>query len=76
MWLFTFFQKAMFKKARTVFPFYKQLGWRPKTSEYRRVVGTIELVCGLILMLVPGKQLRALYKKFDIIAVSVLMACR
>ena len=55
-WLFTFFQKAMFKKARTVFPFYKQLGWRPKTSEYRRAVGTIELVCGLILMLVPGKQ--------------------
>ena len=46
----------MIKKARTVFPFYKQLGWRPKTSEYRRAVGTIELVCGLILMLVPGKQ--------------------
>ena len=66
----------MFKKARTVFPFYKQLGWRPKTSEYRRAVGTIELVCGLILMLVPGKQLRALYRKFDIIAVSVLIAFR
>lgn len=38
-----------------MFPLYKQTGWRPKTSEYRRAVGTAEVVCGLILMFVPGK---------------------
>ncbi|XP_067951071.1 novel acetylcholine receptor chaperone-like [Watersipora subatra] len=46
--------KAQFKRARTVFPFAKTLGWKPKTSEYRKAVGTTHLVCGLLLIFIPG----------------------
>ena len=37
-----------------MFPFAKELGWRPKTSEYRKAVGVSDLVCGLILIFIPG----------------------
>ncbi len=37
-----------------VFPFYQITGWRPYAKNYRMTVGIAEIVCGTILILIPG----------------------
>ena len=38
-----------------VFPFYGLTGWRPFAKNYRLAVGIVEIVCGAILILIPGR---------------------
>lgn len=38
-----------------VFPFYRISGWRPYAKHYRMAVGIAEIVCGIILVFIPGK---------------------
>jgi len=44
-----------FGRVNKVFPFYEITGWRPFARNYRLAVGITEIVCGLILVLVPGR---------------------
>jgi hypothetical protein len=37
-----------------VFPFYQITGWRPYAKNYRMAVGIAEIVCGAVLVLIPG----------------------
>lgn len=44
-----------FGRVNKVFPFYQQTGWRPFAKNYRMAVGIAEIVCGAILVLIPGR---------------------
>ncbi|CAF0916777.1 unnamed protein product [Rotaria sp. Silwood1] len=44
-----------FGRINKVFPFYKITGWRPYAKNYRMTVGIIEVICGVILILIPGR---------------------
>lgn len=46
----------MFIKFARVFPLISITGWKPDAQIYRRVYGTIEVVCGLVLALIPGSD--------------------
>ena len=37
-----------------VFPGSKYTGFKPKPTVYRKVVGWLEIVCGAILIIIPG----------------------
>ena len=39
-----------------MFPLYEVTGWRPYAKNYRLAVGIAEVVCGAILVLIPGKE--------------------
>ncbi|CAF4734096.1 unnamed protein product [Rotaria sp. Silwood1] len=43
-----------FGRVNKVFPFYQVTGWRPFAKNYRLTVGIAEVVCGAILVLIPG----------------------
>lgn len=43
-----------FGRFNKVFPFFKYTGWRPFAKNYRLTVGITEVVCGSMLILVPG----------------------
>ncbi|CAD5110815.1 DgyrCDS179 [Dimorphilus gyrociliatus] len=47
-------QRKAFIKFVKVFPFYRQTGWKPDPHVYRRVIGILEVICGLILAVIPG----------------------
>ncbi|CAF3369398.1 unnamed protein product [Rotaria socialis] len=47
--------KHEFGRVNKVFPFYKMTGWRPFAKNYRMTVGITEIVCGIILILLPGR---------------------
>lgn len=46
--------KQNFHEAAKVFPFQKYTGFKPKPDLFRTVIGAIEVVCGAILLLIPG----------------------
>ena len=52
--LFVYFQRKIFIRSAKVFPFIVQTGWKPNPHMYRKVVGTTEVVCGMLLACVPG----------------------
>lgn len=43
-----------FGRYNKVFPFYKQTGWRPLAKNFRLTIGILEIVCGAILVIIPG----------------------
>ncbi|CAF1226165.1 unnamed protein product [Adineta ricciae] len=47
--------KQEFGRNNKVFPFYQLTGWRPYAKNYRLTVGIIEIVCGITLVLIPGR---------------------
>ena len=49
-------QRKVFIKSAKVFPFVAQTGWKPNPNMYRKIVGSLEVVCGLLLAVVPGKE--------------------
>lgn len=49
-----FNQKYEFGRINKVFPFYHMIGWRPYAKNYRMTIGIIEIICGAILVLIPG----------------------
>ena len=54
---YTFFlcsQRQEFGRINSAFPFYKLTGWRPYAKNYRLAVGIAEMVCGAIMILIPG----------------------
>ncbi|CAF3570030.1 unnamed protein product [Rotaria socialis] len=44
-----------FGRVNKVFPLYEMTGWRPFAKNYRMAVGIAEVVCGAILVLIPGR---------------------
>lgn len=61
---FYFFKRREFGRINKVFPFYEITGWRPFAKNYRLTVGITEVVCGAILVLIPGKLFKFLsFKK-------------
>ncbi|CAF3322297.1 unnamed protein product [Rotaria socialis] len=44
-----------FGRVNKVFPLYEMTGWRPFAKNYRMAVGITEVVCGAILVLIPGR---------------------
>ena len=48
------FQRKVFIRHAKVFPLYSLTHWKPNPHNLRRVVGTTEVVCGIILALIPG----------------------
>jgi hypothetical protein len=49
-----FYQRREFGRVNKVFPFYQITGWRPYAKNYRMAVGIAEIVCGAVLVLIPG----------------------
>jgi len=47
--------KREFGRVNKVFPLYQTTGWRPFARNYRLAVGITEVVCGAILVLIPGR---------------------
>jgi hypothetical protein len=47
-------KKQEFGRFNKVFPFYKITGWRPLAKNFRLTIGLMEVVCGAILVLIPG----------------------
>lgn len=47
--------KHEFGRFNKVFPLYQSTGWRPYAKTYRLAVGLTELICGTILILIPGR---------------------
>lgn len=46
--------RTEFGKLNTVFPLYKQTGWRPYAKNYRVAIGIIETSCGSLMLLAGG----------------------
>ncbi|XP_033741342.1 transmembrane protein 35A-like [Pecten maximus] len=46
--------RKSFIKSAKVFPFAKLTGWRPNPHTYRKIFGGSEIVCGVILVAIPG----------------------
>ncbi|XP_064610688.1 novel acetylcholine receptor chaperone-like [Liolophura sinensis] len=46
--------RRSFIRNAKVFPFVKQTGWKPNPHVYRKVIGTLEVVCGVTLVVIPG----------------------
>jgi len=44
-----------FGRVNKVFPLYEYTSWRPYAKNYRLAVGITEVVCGAILVLIPGR---------------------
>ncbi|CAF0847991.1 unnamed protein product [Brachionus calyciflorus] len=51
-----------FGRYNKVFPFYKYTGWRPYAKNFRFAAGLAEVICGAILVVIPGplKELASL----------------
>merc|ERR1712179_802018 len=50
--------RSEYAKYAKVFPFAKTLGYKVPSKWYRRSVGGLEIVCGLVLLLVPIRRLK------------------
>jgi len=50
--------RSEYAKYAKVFPFAKTLGYKVPSKWYRRSVGGLEIVCGLVLLLVPNRRLK------------------
>ena len=46
----------MFIRHAKLFPFYTVTGWRPNAHTLRKVVGVTEVVCGIVLAMIPGTK--------------------
>ena len=46
-----------FGRYNKVFPFYKYTGWRPYAKNFRFAAGLAEVICGAILVVIPGNFL-------------------
>ncbi|XP_060067724.1 novel acetylcholine receptor chaperone-like [Ylistrum balloti] len=46
--------RKSFIKSAKVFPFAKLTGWKPNPHTYRKIFGGSEIVCGVILVAIPG----------------------
>jgi len=46
--------RKVFIRHAKVFPFVELTGWKPNPHTYRKFVGTTEVVCGIILAILPG----------------------
>ena len=51
---FLSFQRKVFIKYAKVFPLIVQTGFKPNAHMYRKVFGTTEVVCGVLLSIIPG----------------------
>ena len=47
-----------FGRYNRVFPLARFTKWRPFARNWRLTVGITEVICGLILVLIPGKLLK------------------
>ena len=47
-------KKNEFGRYNKVFPLHKITGWKPFAKNYRLAVGISEIICGSIMVLVPG----------------------
>lgn len=47
--------KREFGRFNKVFPLYQLTGWRPWAKNYRMAFGLTEVICGAVLVLIPGK---------------------
>ena len=48
-------KKYQFGRYNLLFPFSKLTGWKPFAKNYRKSIGILEIICGSILVLFPGK---------------------
>ena len=48
-------QRKVFIKYAKVFPLIAQTGFKPNAHMYRKIFGTTEVVCGVLLSIIPGK---------------------
>ncbi|ELU03263.1 hypothetical protein CAPTEDRAFT_181278 [Capitella teleta] len=46
--------RKVFIRHAKVFPFQELTGWKPNAQSLRKFVGTTEVVCGVILVMIPG----------------------
>ena len=46
--------KQEFGRYNKVFPLYKYTGWRPYAKNFRMAFGMTEVICGAILVIIPG----------------------
>ncbi|OWF40182.1 transmembrane protein 35A-like [Mizuhopecten yessoensis] len=46
--------RRSFIKSANVFPLWKLTGWRPSPHMYRKMFGGTEIICGVILVAIPG----------------------
>lgn len=46
--------KKNFRECTKVFPFASQTGFKPDVDQYRIAIGALELVCAVILIVIPG----------------------
>ena len=37
-----------------MFPFAEMTAWKPNPHMYRKVIGTTEVVCGILMAIIPG----------------------
>ncbi|CAF1042908.1 unnamed protein product [Adineta steineri] len=44
-----------FGRINKVFPLYQITNWRPYAKNYRMTIGILEIVCGAVLVLIPGR---------------------
>ncbi len=51
--------RKVFIRSAKIFPLVAQTGFKPNPHTYRSIVGTTEVVCGIMLSIIPGplKQL-------------------
>lgn len=54
IFMFVLLQRKIFIRTAKVVPFVKLLGLKLDPHLYRRVIGVTEVVCGLLLAVVPG----------------------
>ena len=52
-----FFQRKSFIKTAKVFPLASYFKFKVDPHVYRKVVGCTEILCGLILALIPGRHI-------------------
>lgn len=54
--LFLFLQRKEYVKYAKVFPFAEMLDLKIPSKWYRRTVGSLEIICGLAMVLVPNRK--------------------
>eukprot|EP00092_Neocalanus_flemingeri_P080006 GFUD01099736.1.p1 GENE.GFUD01099736.1~~GFUD01099736.1.p1 ORF type:complete len:171 (+),score=45.96 GFUD01099736.1:24-536(+) len=50
--------RAEYVKYAKVFPFAKSVGYRVPSKWYRRGVGGVEILCGLIMLVIPNRKIK------------------
>lgn len=57
-WHKDLFSRGEFTKYAKAFPLAKTLGWKISSKWYRRTVGGLEIVCGLVMLCIPSGFLK------------------